>query len=863
MKRVLLILALVSLIGGSRAIAQTAKEAPMAKLTDSLVTLHARHSAHLAQASALAFTSDDPLVRLVEDRVVIDAAAAGDVNALKSDLESLGMQQAVSFGRIVSGQLPIANLPSVAALPSLKFAKSAAAITRAGNVTSQGDQSMGSNVARATFGVDGTGVQVGVLSDSFNCLGGAGANVSTDDLSPVNVLQEISSCTGATDEGRAMLQIVHDIAPGANLLFASAFNGEAAFASAIQNLAAAGAKVIVDDVAYFDEPFFQDGIVAQAANNVVAGGAAYFSAAGNEGRQSYQSVYRPGDSFADGAIPSGPSAPHFFGGTAHNFNSTGGKNNLQSITVTGRSTVNFFLQWDSPFFSASGSPGAQNDLDIYILNSSATQVLAGAAFNNTGGDAVEIFSFTNNSLVPVTVNLMIVKFSGADPGLIKYIWLGPATVNNFNTRSGTIVGHANAASVEAVGAARYSNTPAFGVSPPLLEGYSSSGTTAILFDVTGNRLATPDLRADKPEVVAPDGVDTTFFGSDTDGDGFPNFFGTSAAAPHAAGVAALLFQSNPLLIPINLYGSINTTAIDMGAAGFDNDTGYGLVQADAALSACTVAIAATPFGSVQAAVAVAKAGDTVSVGGSCNENVLIRNETQRVTLDGGGSATINGSSSSTPTVNVRGREILIQGFTISGGSVGIGVNRGSNAVINDNTIHNTFGSGVVIDELAFAALTNNTITNNPGAGIWVSESSTARIGFNQDTETTSSSNTIQNNGVGIIVSNRSSSRIVGNTISSNIQDGIDVLRDSQADIADNVIENNGGDGIGIAENAFVQLGEDAGTSIYELPNTSTITNAGFGIKCTTAGMADGRIGSLNGSSGAMSFSTDCLNDLSP
>src|SRR5262249_48166273 len=158
--------------------------------------------------------------------------------------------------------------------------------------------SMRADVARSSFNVDGTGVKVGVLSDSFNCTnspaGGAPTDVASGDLSTVTVVQEISSCTGATDEGRAMLQIVHDVAPGASLAFASAFNGEAAFANNIKALKNAGAKVIVDDVFYYDEPMFQDGIVAQAVDNVVAGGAAYFSAAGNEARQSYQSSFRAG-----------------------------------------------------------------------------------------------------------------------------------------------------------------------------------------------------------------------------------------------------------------------------------------------------------------------------------------------------------------------------------------------------------------------------------------------------------------------------------------------------------------------------------------------------------------------------------------
>ena len=152
---------------------------------------------------------------------------------------------------------------------------------------------MRADFARSTFGLTGTGVIVGVLSNSFNCLGGGAADMANGDLSPVTVIQEISSCTGANDEGRAMLQIVHDVAPGTSLSFATAFGGQASFATNILALAQAGAKVIVDDVTYFAEPFFQDGIIAQAVDSVVAGGVAYFSAAGNHARQSHQSIFRP------------------------------------------------------------------------------------------------------------------------------------------------------------------------------------------------------------------------------------------------------------------------------------------------------------------------------------------------------------------------------------------------------------------------------------------------------------------------------------------------------------------------------------------------------------------------------------------
>src|SRR5215471_8611124 len=221
MKRWLAVVAAVLILAASPASGQPGKDGPMAKMTHSLAALHEQYIAQIAQRSAVSFRSNDPLVRVVDDRVVVDAIASGDVDTLKSDLMFLGMDDAVAFGRIVSGHLPIWAIPAAATLASLRFAQPSVAITNVGLVTSQGDQAMRSNVARSKFGVNGTGVKVGVLSNSFNCLGGAANDVANNDLSPVTVIQEISGCADTTDEGRAMLQIVHDVAPGASLLFAT------------------------------------------------------------------------------------------------------------------------------------------------------------------------------------------------------------------------------------------------------------------------------------------------------------------------------------------------------------------------------------------------------------------------------------------------------------------------------------------------------------------------------------------------------------------------------------------------------------------------------------------------------------------
>lgn len=570
--RLPVMLALLILLGvGSAAAGPTGS-----RVNASLMALHEEYVAHVARQSALPFATRNLLTRVADDRVVVDAVADGDVRALEAALASLGMRHIAVFGRVISGELPLLAIPALETIASLRFARAAAARQRTGSVSSLGDQAIRAGIARSAFGVTGAGVQVGVLSDSFDCLRGAAKDIASNDLSPVTVLQEISDCGDGTDEGRAILQIVHDIAPGASLSFASAFNGTASFAANIIALKNNGAKVILDDIFYANEPMFQDGIITQAVDTVVAQGAAFFTAAGNDARRSYESAFRAGSTFADGAFPSAPGAPHFFGGIAHNFAPSGPADHMQRLTIGSGRTAFISLQWDSPFFSVSGRPGSPNDIDVYLLNAAATRVVAGSANPDLGGDAVEIVTFTNNGPT-ADFNLMIVNNAGPNPGFIKYIQLGGSgtTIAEFDTASSTIFGHANAAGAASVGAAFYGDTPAFGVTPPLLESYSSAGPTRILFDTAGHRLVTPIIRA-KPEIVAPDGGDTTVFAP---------FFGTSAAAPHAAGVAALMLQQKPGLSPGALYSALETTAIDMGTPGFNFDSGFGLIQADAALQA--------------------------------------------------------------------------------------------------------------------------------------------------------------------------------------------------------------------------------------------------------------------------------------
>jgi hypothetical protein len=541
------------------------------------------------RAAGLSVWADEGVIESpmipIPDVVTIDAVASGDPAALEAELIALGAQDTAIAGRMVSARIPLAAIPFLDSVTSLQFARAARAVTHVGSVTSQGDKALRAEIARGLYGVDGTGVLVGVLSDSYNCLGGATLDMATGDLPPTVMVVQESSCgqNSKSDEGRAMLQIVHDVAPGASLAFATGFGGQAGFANNILALRDQGAQVIVDDIGYFAAPMFQDGVIAQAVDNVKATGVAYFSAAGNQARQAYEHAFVPGQVFTPGQF-----GDAFKGGTAHDFGGTA----LQRIAVPPRTSFTLALQWDSPFFSVSGPEGTPNDLDIYILQNNVA-VLA-ATTNNLSKDPVEILDVVCNGRVTCVGSIMIVNHAGPDPGRFKFVFYGASRLLTLTpaTNSGTIVGHANALGAITVGASNHKT-------PTTLEPYSSGGTTPILFDTLGIRLETPDPRQFKPEIVAPDGANTTFFsaGNDPDFDGFPNFSGTSAAAPHAAGVAALMVQAIPTLPPETLRNTLENTALNMGPVGFDVNTGFGLIRADAALGALhTLTITADPSG---------------------------------------------------------------------------------------------------------------------------------------------------------------------------------------------------------------------------------------------------------------------------
>ena len=491
----------------------------------------------------------------------------------------------------LSAFVPVDALESLAHTSGVRSAALAhRARTNVGLVTSQGVSLMRSDLVNKA-GIDGSGVTVGILSDSFNTsnffgvLDTALVDVATGDLPGTTTIPggeglkflielDPSIFGPATDEGRAMAQIIHDIAPGASLCFATAFVSEVDFASNIRTLRTdpgCNADVIVDDTFYEDEPFFSDGILAEAVTDVTTSETlpghkvAYFSAAGNTARSGYSSDLRIVPDAVARATPGLPvnlsTIPTDIdtSGGFHNFNNSGGILLAQDF-VFGNST-DFSFQWDDPFDLVPS--GITTDLNLLFFDPASGNFLFAVNDDTfqTNRPIQNFTLFTGNGPGTAAELLMVIARTGQGAHLarrVKYVAFG-----GFFDLSGVsgastplIFGHPGAREANGVAASVYAVDPAVFGSPaydPHYEPFSSPGPVVIAFDRNGVRLAEPEIRL-KPDFSAPDGVNTTFFpepqlfGPSNYEAGFglrgvfPSFFGTSAAAANAAGVSALVVQ---------------------------------------------------------------------------------------------------------------------------------------------------------------------------------------------------------------------------------------------------------------------------------------------------------------------------------
>ena len=830
-----------------------------------------------------------PAVRVDDQgnvQVYIYTYATDDLSLSRLHNRGVRTELVSSDEGIVQGWVPVDNLTAVA---DLKFVTRITppdyAVTKTDGVNSEGDLIHRAHVVRGLSGFTGAGVTVGVISNGVDSRSSAQA---TGDLPAQFEIDP--DLPGEGDEGTALLEIVHDLAPDARLAFAGPSTSlemiEAIEFLAYEAFGGAGVDIIVDDLGFFGEPMFADGPVAEAAQQATDDGAVFLSAAGNSARDHYVGTYDDGtDGYHEFAA----------GDTA--------------LSIVARSGARVFLQWSDPFGASS------NDFDLYVclqgyvytdFNLQNGNCWASGGPQDGDDDPFEglAIGHPSTALFDVFIHAYDLQVPNPAPQLKLYVLGGQALEHG--SASGGIFGHAAASGVLAVGA-----IPADDPGNNDIEPFSDQGPVEIYHPARETR--------QKPDITAIDGVAITGAG------GFSNpFFGTSAASPHAAGIAALVMQAerkaNPggskAYIANQVFNTLRDTAVDLGAAGIDNVYGYGRVDALAAiastgrLSAETYVVDSTGDGAdahtsdgvcedasgdctLRAAIEQANAfgGGIIefNISGVAPHTIqpasALPTITQRVVVDGtsqpAGSSTakvqieLDGTSAGTDTdglaISASGGEVrglainrfggdgisLTSGGSVSivgnligtdatgaadqgNGGVGLSIaspnNRVWENVISGNESHGVSisGSGAdnnyVADNFIGSDLDGDADLGNTGAGVFISSASDAKL----------LDNLISGNdsyGVRITGSGADGNRLEGNLIGTQA-DGATALANGSHGVAiaggasDNAVEtntiaHNGGDGVSIIGNATT------GNTVWE---NGIHSNTGLGIDLSPNGV---------------------------
>jgi hypothetical protein len=408
-------------------------------------------------------------------------------------------------------------------------------------------------------GHTGAGVKVGVLSDSVDYLPQV---QSTGDLPAVTVLQD---APGNTGEGTAMLEIVYDLAPNSPLYFATAWNGPASFAANIIALKNAGCKVIIDDVGYFNESPFQDDVISQAVSTVTAAGVQYFSSAGNSGNLragtsgTYEADYVDGGTAGDWQLHA--FAPGVIG----------------SQILANPGIINLF--WSD------GLAASANDYDLFVVDSGGNIVDYSWDVQDGTQDPFEQIVVGYSGYNYVGYFIVIGKYTGS----ARFLHLSASRGRTQYATNGDTRGHATIESAFCVSAvsARDRTTPFTGAES--LETFTSDGPRRVFYYPNGTPITPGNLSSTggyvrmKPDITAADGVLCST-------PGFAHFYGTSAAAPHAGAITALLLSAKPTASSAQIRKALTKSALPQPAV-WNDVAGYGIVMADKALKLLSGGIA--------------------------------------------------------------------------------------------------------------------------------------------------------------------------------------------------------------------------------------------------------------------------------
>ncbi len=575
--------------------------------------------------------------------------------------------------------IPLESLESVASLTEVRNIQTVLPpFVRQGSTVSEGDFILKSSSLRESNGVNGTGVKIGIISDGVDSLEDAQA---TGDVSyDVHIL---SNKIGG-NEGTSMLEIVQDIAPGAELYFHDCGSSRLEFNKAVDALVNEGCTVICDDIGWLSEPFFEDGIVADHVKEVIKKhDLLYVSSAGNSGDSHYQGLF------------------HDNGSGWHDFSSGKGEVKNLQLEIQPSGEVWVFLQWNDRW-EQSG-----NNYDLFLKNRDTSETMASSEVYQDGDNLpLEYIMYSNEGNSTLNASIEVKKTSGETKELELYIYYWPGvTVNPENiVAEDSIFGHPALPEAVAVGAVRAGDSGDYE-----LEYFSSVGPSTIFYP-------SPEVRT-KADISGLDGVSVT--GKDGVSE---QFYGTSASSPHVAAIAALVWSAFPEKSAMDIRRLLYTSSTDLGDPGYDTTFGYGLVnasrmyeQASGAPSILTVKTDGSgDFSSISEAVNESRPGDSILVyPGTYRENVDVPWSLNLSSVSGKPEDTIlEAENTEEPVFHITASSANISGFSIKGSSrAGIYLESAGKCKLTNNKVSGC-GQGVFLEESFNNTLAGNNISNN-------------------------------------------------------------------------------------------------------------------------------------------------------
>ncbi len=477
----------------------------------------------LAKRTALQYSSHiKPTGKIV---VILEPESNYDISQISiADLENLNAEVLAQSKSLMRVAVPISNLPRLTDIPGVSFVRTPMK-PNLNRITSEGVVNTQATTVHA-LGIRGAGVKVGIIDSEFGKALEAGRQGDLPSTWRYIDYTDEGIYTGDV-HGTACAEIVHDMAPDAELILIKI--GDLVDFENAKDMAIREDIDILSFSATWLASGFGDGLgsACNTVNNAFDNDILWVNSAGNYANSLYSGLYK--DSDIDGTDG------------WHNFD--GDDEVLTLMNVTVEDTIEIWLTWND-------FPRTSENYDLVLskvkADGSVDIVEKSETFQRNSSPVEHIvYRVTESGRYGVSVW----KSQNARATLIK-IFSSNHDFEGIESIRGSIGIPADARGSLTVGAIPHRRWQT-----DRQRSSSSQGPTI-------------DGRI-KPDIMGPDGVNTFSYGSD----GFP---GTSAAAPHIAGAAALIKSSNPENFTAQmLRNKLLEATVDLGERGKDNIYGEG------------------------------------------------------------------------------------------------------------------------------------------------------------------------------------------------------------------------------------------------------------------------------------------------